>query len=207
MSRHDSAQPPPDQLAVRQQVGHLDLDEPALVHRDIDVRVRSYVAVTWKMLADRRRPAGGQPGDECACERRDHRRVVRESAISDDAARAEVHVEHRGETEIDPVCPQLHRHDIARRFREDPRLSCAGIPALPEQAHRRDPGKALLKALHPPALMVHCDEQLGPAQSADLGRERAELARGLEVAREQDHAPHGRVSQDLLLLRRHPRPG
>src|SRR5207247_8730077 len=110
-------------------------------------------------------------------------------------------------TTYDPSRPTPHLNNTARRFRDDPRLPGAGIPALPEQAHRRDPGKPRVKALHAPALMVHCDEQLGPTQSADLGRERAELARGLEVAREQDHAPHGRVSQELLLLRRHPRPG
>src|SRR2546426_6727972 len=50
----------------------------------------------------------------------------------------------------------------------------------------RDTGEPLLKALHPPALMVHRDEELGPAQSANLGRERDELLRRLEIAREQD---------------------
>src|SRR5207245_11008466 len=75
------------------------------------------------------------------------------------------------------------------------------------QTHRRDAGEPLLKALHPPALMVHRDEQLGPAQSANLGREREELPRGLEVAREQDHPAHRGVTQHFFLLRRNPPPG
>src|SRR6266571_6086615 len=207
VSRHDSAQTPFDQLAVRQQVGGFDLAQFALVHWDIDVRVRLHVAVTGKMLADRCRAAGRRSGDERAGERRDHRGLVRERTISDDAARAEVYVEYGRETEIDSVRPQLHRDDVTRRFREGSGLRRVGFPALPEQTHRRDAGKPFLEALHPPALMVHRDERLAPAQSANLGREREELPRGLEVAREQDHAAHRGMTQYLLLLRRNLRPG
>src|SRR2546426_10640609 len=68
----------------------------------------------------------------------------------------------------------------------------------------RDTGEPLLKALHPPALMVHRDEELGPAQSANLGRERDELLRRLEIAREQDDTADRGMTQELLLLRCEP---
>ena len=63
-------------------------------------------------------------------------------------------------------------------------------------------GKSGTETLHPPALMVHRDEQAGTPQGVDFRTQRGELRAVTIVAGEQDDAPHQRMAQTLPVERR-----
>ena len=80
---------------------------------------------------------------------------------------------------------------------------CAGLgllhPHLPQCAHGRHVGKAVgLEALHPPALVVYANQQVG-AHALDAFAQRGELDATFPIARKQNQAAHQRVAQALAV--------
>ena len=186
--RHDRGQPLLDQRGERHDVGAQDVVERARVDRRVDVRIRGDEAVAGKVLADGGAARGCEATHERGREIGDHDRIGMERAIADHRARRIVEVEHRREAEVDAVRAQLAGDRRAMRERGVARRRRLELEALAERAHGRDRGElAGAKALDAAAFVVDRDEEHRP-QRADFRRERAQLRRRFEVAREQDDA-------------------
>ena len=73
-------------------------------------------------------------------------------------------------------------------------------PKLAEATHRRQAGESVPEALHPAALLIHGDDQLGRTLGVDFGGQRGELLRTLEIACEENHAADERMTKQLPLV-------
>ena len=122
-------------------------------------------------------------------------------AVADDLADAAVEVEHRREAEIDPDGAQFGRHQPAAGLRQAAGALGVLVVDAPEFADRRQRGKAVAKALHPPAFVVHRHQQLRLALGVDVAHQRLDLFGRLVVARKQDDAADQRMLEPLALLR------
>ncbi len=179
----------------------LDVDEFALVHRDGQVRIGLHVTVAGKMLADGMHPALLQSHQQAVRQFGDRLRIAVERAVADHAALPVIHVQHRRETEVHAAGAQFRGQHIAGLLRQMARALRMRIPDFAELAHRRNLREALAEALHPPALVVHRDQQRRRAQRVDRGSELCKLAWRLVIAREQDHPADQRMHQSCLVLR------
>jgi hypothetical protein len=65
---------------------------------------------------------------------------------------------------------------------------------------RRKRGESLSETLHPPTFLVDGYEEMGISRQVDYAAQLLQLIRGLEVAREKDHASHRRMAQQPFLL-------
>jgi len=186
--RHHPLEAPPDQRSERHEVLGRDRREAALVLRQRIVRIRGDVAMSREMLAHRRHAFGVQSVDKGSREMRRGVGVAMECAVADDAAGAVIEIEHRRKREVHAMGAQL-----ARDGRSDPTGLGGGggdvaVPRLAQRAHRRNRRKPFAEALHASALVVHTDQEPRFAQRANRRRQRAELRRRREIAREQDDA-------------------
>ena len=120
--------------------------------------------------------------------------------VADHRAPAVVEVEHRSEAEIHTVRGELGADDVGDRARRLARRRRVAVPQPPERAHRRNGGEALTKALHPAALVVSAEEQLGLAQSRYLCCETGQLFRVLVITGEENDPAGGRMAQAVPIL-------
>ena len=171
------------------------------VHRQFLMGVRRDAPMTWKVLAYRghaRRMHTRRPGDGQIAHRVD---PVGEGPISDDPAHATVQVEHRGEAEVHPHGAQLRGHEPTDALR---RLAGAlGLVAMqgPEAPRRRQAGEAGAETLHPPALLVHPNQQAWLPQTVNRPGEGRQLGRTLIVSGKQNDPADSRMAQQLAILR------
>ena len=120
-----------------------------------------------KVLRDRRH-AGFAHAREVGGRQGRHRvGVAVERAVADDLAQAVIEVHAGREAEIDPDRPQLGGEEPADRVGAAQPLLPILIESPADEARRRQRGKALAKALHPPALMIGGDQQMRRADRAD----------------------------------------
>ena len=121
--------------------------------------------------------------------------------ITDDLANAPVEIHTGCEAEVDVDGPQLRRDQpagLARGLQATLR-----IPVIfqADAAHRRNLREAIAKSLHPAAFVVNGDQQRRTAQGPNVRDQVRHLFDRLEIAREQDHAAHGRLPQQLAVGR------
>src|SRR5437762_990200 len=96
-----------DQRRERHEIVGGNLGVTAWIDRQVGVRIDRDIAVTGKMLADRRHAASMQAATERRSEHRYRVRLTMECAIADDGAHAKIEIEHRSEAEIDAACGEL----------------------------------------------------------------------------------------------------
>ena len=105
MRAHDRLHSAADRRAERRQRAHVWV---FFHYRQPEVGVDRGVAVAWKMFGARRYAGALQARDPRDGVRGDGRRVRTEGADADDGVlRVGVHVDHRGEVEVDPHLGQL----------------------------------------------------------------------------------------------------
>ena len=206
MRRHDRFEPALHQRAERNEILGGDRGERALVDRQVRVRIGGHVPMSGKVLADAGHPSGVQPVEESRGEMRDGIGVAMEGPVADHGAGAVVEIEHRREAEVDAMGAQLAGQHEAQPRRLARGAGHVALPELAQRAHRRYRGEAVAEALHAAALVIDGDEQLRRAQRADLGRQRLQLRRGLEVPREQYDAAGQRMDKARAVLGRQPGP-
>jgi len=126
-----------------------------------------------------------------------------ERPVADHAAFAEIKVEHRGESQVDPTGTQLAgQHIAAGRGRVGGGHGATALTALAvvephvaQTTHGRHVCEAVgLEALHASTLMVHADQDVG-AQVLDLRAQGGELHAADPVAGEQDEPASQRMLQ------------
>ncbi len=195
MRRHDAAQPVFDETPERLQVRLFERLERTFVHRHFMMRIGCDVAVTRKMLADRRHAAVTQAAHHAARELGYRHRIAVKRAVPDHAAVAVIDVEHRGEAQIDPARAQFRGEHVADRLRQFERVFGIRIPRRAQFAHGGQHGKALAKALHAAAFVIDRDQQRRLAHGMNLARQFRELIGRAVVARKQDHAADQRMRE------------
>ena len=122
-------------------------------------------------------------------------------AVADHAADAVVDVDAGREGQVDAADAQFRRHQPAELAREREPFRTLHGKSTADVAQRRQARETLAETLHPPALLVHGDEERRRADRVDLRREARELLGALVVAREEDDAAHLRVREQVALLR------
>ena len=207
MRRHHAGQAGRQPLVGAGVVGQ-DRLERALVGRHRDMAVGLGPAVAREVLAAVGHAGLQQALHQAARQRRGHPRVAVEGAVADDAAAAVVQVEHRREAQVDAAGAQLGRqhpaggagHVAGGQRAVAFALGRVVHPALAEGAHRRQVGEAVAaEALHPAALVVDADHDVGPDR-LDLGHQPGQLRAVLPVAAEQDQAAGERMRQAAAVV-------
>ena len=66
---------------------------------------------------------------------------------------------------------------------------------MPEPAQRRQAVEALAETLHPPALLVHGDQQRRGPDAPDLGHQLPDLVQVLEIPAEENDRAHERIPE------------
>ena len=195
MGRHHRRQTGGNQLLVGQHVFSLDQRVLALINRHFMVRVGANKAMPRKMLAARGQPALTQAALQCRRQRRHDRRVTVKRAVPNHPALAIIKIEHWCEAQIHPAGTQLSRQHIAAILRQLQRAVFILIPHFTQLAHRWNGGEAVAKALHPPALVIHRDDEVIPAQRANPGGQRTQLRHRLVMPRKQNHPAQLRMKK------------
>ena len=192
MRRHHASQPRA-QPVVGLRVFGQDCRERAVVHRARHVRVGHRVAVGREVLAAVGHAGAHQAEHQALGEHRHHPRIAVEGAVADHLAALVVEVDHRRVAQIDAAGAKLGAEHIAGRQARVDGAHRVLHPQLAELSHRREVGETVgAKALHPAALVVDGDQQIGP-QRLHLGSHLGQLAPVLPVAGEEDQPAGERV--------------
>jgi len=79
-------------------------------------------------------------------------------------------------------------------------MATVAIPDQAEFPHRRQTGESLAEALHPPSLVIHCNNQRRIAQSMNIRGQLLQLLAGFEIAAEENDATDQRMQQPLAVI-------
>ena len=78
-----------------------------------------------------------------------------------------------------------------------------GIDVIGNRTHRRQADESLTQTLHPPALLIHGQQQIR-THGSYAGRQLAHLTWAFDVARKQNQTGDLGLTQDLPILRGQP---
>ena len=159
MGRHDSGDIIVDERAVGPDI-RLQIGEFAPIHRQRNMRIGDHRPMAGKMLGDRRHPrlAHAEQGGHGQSGR--GIRIAVEGAIADDLAHPIIQVDAGRKAEIHAHGAQFGGHQPAHRLGQREPVAPVLIVAPAQEARGRKAGKSLAKALHPPAFVIHRDQQM-----------------------------------------------
>ena len=120
-----------------------------------------------------------------------------ERAVADHSTAAPVHVEDRGEAEVDPVGTQLGSEHQPEGRGDAARNQHILVPQVSEPPHWRQARESFAEPLHAPTFVIDGDQQRRIAERVDFVGELAQLLRRLEVPCEQDHHADQRMGQPV----------
>ena len=173
--------------------------EGSAVYGKVGVGICFDKAMPWKMLAATGHASLHQAMHQAFGQQCHHPGVARKRPVANDAALAKAQIQHWCEAEIHTARPELRGQHVATGRCRSSGNHRVMHPLLTELLHGRQMGKAIrFKALNPPALMVHANEQVLP-DFFDLTTQLGELGAILPVACKQNHAAHQRVLEAVAV--------
>jgi hypothetical protein len=96
-------------------------------------------------------------------------------AITDDFAQSVIEIHAGRERQVHAMRAQLRGHEPSHRAREREALSRIDIELVPDAPRRRQQRKLRTEPLHPPAFLVHGDDERGRTDRMDVAHQLRQL--------------------------------